>query len=155
MEKVFISSRAIDKESLCIANGKLVWEISVEISILAYDGNSIDPTFFAALMCLSSTSLPQVRVTGDSSIKILEKPWLPINVHHVPFPITFNFFTTEDQVLIDTNQKEEKVCTSRTTIFANVFGDICGIHTMGLLDISYETLEACLDIAVETSKILN
>ena len=58
LEKVFLSSWAIDCESLCISSGKLVWEVSVEVIIQCYDGNMIDSVFFAALLSLGTTKIP-------------------------------------------------------------------------------------------------
>lgn len=124
LEKVFITSRAIDTTSLCITRGKLVWSINIEISLINYDGNLFDAAFLAALQCLKTLKLPQVR-GKEESVKILtDKPWKGINVHHMPIPITFYFIKDEEHVLLDPNIKEEKVCTSRNTIFMNVFGDI-------------------------------
>ena len=91
MDRVFLSSRAIDKESLCISAGKLVWEVTISITILSYDGNWVDPVMYSALLCISTTKLPQVRVKSDNKVQILteDKPWKPINVHHFPLPVTF------------------------------------------------------------------
>ena len=79
MEKIFLSSRAIDKESLCVAAGKLVWSITIEVSIQSYDGNLVDSTFLAALFCLSYIRLPQIRITG-TEITINHEKSKPINV---------------------------------------------------------------------------
>jgi len=152
LEKVFITSRAIDTTSLCISRGKYVWAINLEVSLLNYDGNLLDAVFIAALMCLKSLKVPQVRGKEDT-VKILEdKPWKHINVHHMPIPITFHFIQNEENVIIDPNAKEEKVCTSRNTIFMNVFGDICGIHTFGVLNLSFETFQKCMSVAESKAK---
>jgi len=104
------------------------------------------------LQCLKTLRLPQVRAK-DETIKILtDKPWKNINVHHMPIPITFYFIGSEEHVLLDPNAKEEKVCTSRNTVFMNVFGDICGIHTLGVLDLSFETYNRCLAVAETKAK---
>lgn len=109
LEKVFITSRAIDTTSLCISKGKYVWAINIEISLINYDGNLIDAVFLATLQCLKTLKLPQVRGKEDS-VKILEdKPWKTINVHHMPIPVTFYFIGSEENVILDPNAKEEKV----------------------------------------------
>ena len=116
LEKVFITSRAIDTTSLCISKGKYVWAINIEVSLINYDGNLIDAIFLTTLQCLKTLKLPQVR-GKDDSVKILEdKPWKNINVHHMPIPITFYFIQSEENVLLDPNIKEEKVCTSLSLI---------------------------------------
>lgn len=105
LEKVFITSRAIDTTSLCINKGKYVWSINIEISVINYDGNLIDSVFLAALQCLKTLKLPQVR-GKDDSVKILDdKPWKNINVHHMPIPVTFYFIQNEENVLLDPDIK--------------------------------------------------
>lgn len=105
LEKVFITSRAIDTTSLCINKGKYVWSLNIEISVINYDGNLIDSVFLAALQCLKTLKLPQVR-GKDDSVKILEdKPWKNINVHHMPIPVTFYFIQNEENVLLDPDIK--------------------------------------------------
>ena len=70
----------------------------------------------------------------------------------MPIPVTFHFIEDEDNVIIDPDIKEEKICTSRNTIFMNVFGDICGIHTHGMLSLSFEKYQDCLSIAEAKAK---
>jgi len=122
--------------------------------LINYDGNLIDAVFLAALQCLKTLKLPQVRGKEDS-VKILEdKPWKNINVHHMPIPITFYFIDNENNVILDPDLKEEKVTTSRNTVFINVFGDICGIHTQGVLSLSFPTYQECLSIAEKKAKAI-
>lgn len=150
LDKIFISSRAIDRESLCVASGKLVWKIEINLSILTFDGNFLDPIFFTALLCLSRTMLPEVRITGTKVrvFKASERPLKPINVHHMPVPITFNFIDIHpDLILIDPDLNESKLVTSVNTIFMNVFGDVCGIHTLGVLDMEVDRYIKLMEIA--------
>lgn len=60
----------------------------------------------------------------------------------------------EDQEIpiLDPNAKEEKVWTSRTTVFTNVFGDVWGIETVGALAITPEVYLNCLTTAEEKAK---
>ena len=154
LEKVFLTSRAIDTTSLWITKGKLVWSLNIEVSVINYDGNLIDAVFLAVLQWLKTLKLPQVRAKDESVVILTDKPWKNINVHHMPIPITFYFIQNEDNVLLDPNVKEEKVWTCRNTIFMNVFSDICGIHTVGALDLSFETYTKCLTIAEVKAKEL-
>ena len=36
---------------------------------------------------------------------------------------------------MDVSSQEEKLCASRLSIVLNVFGDICGMNTLGALEI--------------------
>ena len=66
IEKVIKSSRATDKEGLCIIQGKLVWSLTVDLQLLNDDGNLIDAFFLAAVLALKNTRLPEVSMKGDS-----------------------------------------------------------------------------------------
>ena len=153
LEKVFITSRAIDTNSLCVSKGKLVWSVSIEASVLNYDGNLLDSVFLAVLMWLKTLKLPQVRYKDNKVTVLDDKEWKNINVHHMPIPITFWFMDSNpDFPLLDPNWKEEKVCESRNTVFTNVFGDICGITTVGSISISPETYINWMITAEEKAK---
>jgi exosome complex RNA-binding protein Rrp42 (RNase PH superfamily) len=63
IEKVIRSSRATDKEALCIISGKLVWSITVSLHLLNDDGNIFDAFFLATILSLMNTKLPFVSLT--------------------------------------------------------------------------------------------
>ena len=52
IERILISSHAIDKDSLCIVKGKIAWMIVVNVEILSYGGNLIDPICISILLAL-------------------------------------------------------------------------------------------------------
>ena len=65
IDKVLKSSRAIDRESLCIVQGRLVWSLQVDLFVINEDGNLVDACFMAALACLMNTKLPEVTLAGS------------------------------------------------------------------------------------------
>ena len=71
IDKVLKQSRAIDNESLCISQGKLVWSVQIDIICLNEDGNLTDACFLAAVMGLYNTRLPEVLVSKNR-VKINE-----------------------------------------------------------------------------------
>ena len=70
-----------------------------------------------------------------------------MNVHHIPICTTFYFLNDprnnteaqEDDLsqkpIIDVCSQEEKLCSSRLSIVLNIFGDICGMTSLGALGI--------------------
>lgn len=54
IERILMSSHAIDKDSLCVIRGKLVWMVCINVEILSYDGNLIDPICMSILLSLKS-----------------------------------------------------------------------------------------------------
>lgn len=65
IDKVLKSSRATDRESLCIVQGKLVWNVTVELFLLNEDGNLMDACFISAVLALMNTRLPEVTIKND------------------------------------------------------------------------------------------
>lgn len=65
IDKVLKSSRATDREGLCIIQGKLAWSLTVELQLINDDGNLVDAFFLAAILALKNTRLPEVSMRGD------------------------------------------------------------------------------------------
>jgi len=135
IEKITRSSRATDKEGLCIISGKLVWSITVSLHLLNDDGNTFDAFFLAAILALKNTRLPEVTMSRDK-IKINDSKLKYLNVHHIPICTTFYYLKDMPETpVLDVNSKEEKLCTSRLSIVMNTYEDICGMTTLGSLEI--------------------
>ena len=64
IDKVLKSSRAIDRESLCIVQGRLVWNLQVDLYVINEDGNLLDACFLATVAALMNTRLPEVTLIG-------------------------------------------------------------------------------------------
>lgn len=135
IEKVTRSSRATDKEGLCIIQGKLVWSVSVSIHVLNDDGNLFDAVFLASVLALKNTRLPEVTMARDK-IRINDTKLKYMNVHHVPICTTFYFLKDfPDEPVLDVNSKEEKLSVSRLSIAMNTYEDICGMASLGATEI--------------------
>ncbi len=65
IDKVLKSSRATDREGLCIIQGKLAWSLTVELQLINDDGNLVDAFFLAAILALKNTRLPEVSMRDD------------------------------------------------------------------------------------------
>lgn len=158
IDKVLKSSRATDREGLCIIQGKLAWSLTVELQLINDDGNLIDAFFLAAILALKNTRLPEVSMRGDQILVSNEKQHY-INVHHLPICTTFFFINNiEGGLIVDANSKEERLATARLSICMNVFEDVCGMQTLGQLEVDPSTVMDCakqaLKIAKETTNIV-
>jgi exosome complex RNA-binding protein Rrp42 (RNase PH superfamily) len=56
-------------------------------------------------------------------------------VHHIPVCTTFYFISGIENPIIDANAKEEKLAKSRLSICMNIFEDLCGMTTLGFLEL--------------------
>ena len=95
IDKVLKQSRTTDREGLCIIQGKLAWNLTVELSLLNDDGNLIDAFFLGAVLALKNTRLPEVSMKGDN-VMVSNTKHNYINVHHLPICSTFYFIPKVD-----------------------------------------------------------
>lgn len=153
IEKVIKSSRATDNEGLCIIQGKLAWALQVDIQLLNDDGNIMDVFFLAAICALKNTKLPEVTMKKDQ-VFVSRDPakHRPINVHHIPVCTTFYYINGIEEPLVDATAKEEKLASARLSICMNVFEDVCGMQTLGLMHVAPEQILQCADLALECAK---
>ena len=81
-----------------------------------------------------------------------------LNVHHIPVCTTFYFIPNIDFPIVDASTKEERLASARLSICMNVFEDVCGIQTLGQMEIDPMQLLQCtrdaLDIAKKTTKVI-
>lgn len=142
IDKVLKSSRAIDRESLCIIQGRLVWNLQVDLFVVNEDGNLVDACFLAAVACLMNTRLPEVTMAGPSKIRINEEKLRNLNVHHIPVCTSFYFVEglSSTRPIVDATAKEEKLAKSRLSICMNIFEDLCGMSTFGSLEVDPRVL---------------
>lgn len=149
IDKVLKSSRATDKVSLCIVQGRLVWSVNVELILLNEDGNLLDAFFIASLLCLMNTRLPEILMQKDR-IRINEEKMKYISLHHIPICTTFYF--VNGSPIVDANAKEERLSESKLSICMNIFEDVCGMSTLGNLQIGPQTVLKCTKVALEKTK---
>lgn len=134
IDKVLKSSRFTDRESLCIVAGRLVWSLTVDLFLINEDGNVMDACFIASVLSLMNTRLPEVTLKKDQ-VRINYEKVKYLNVHHIPVCTTFYFLSGFDQPIIDATAKEEKLAKSRLSICMNIFEDLCGMTTVGALEV--------------------
>ena len=134
IDQVLKQSRTTDREGLCIIQGKLAWSLTIDLQLLNDDGNLIDAFFLAAVLAMKNTRLPEVTMKGDN-IMVSNTRSNPVNVHHLPICTTFYFIPKIDGPIVDACAKEERLATARLSICMNVFDDVCGMQTLGQMDI--------------------
>ncbi len=104
------------------------------MQLLNDDGNLIDAFFLAAVLALKNTRLPEVTMKGDD-IMVNNTKSNYVNVHHLPICSTFYFIPKIDLPIVDACAKEERLATARLSVCMNIFEDVCGMQTLGQMDI--------------------
>ena len=127
------------------------------MQLLNDDGNLIDALFLAAVLALKNTRLPEVSMKGDNVMVSNTKSNF-VNVHHLPICTTFFFIPKIDTPIVDATAKEERLANARLSICMNVFEDVCGMQTLGQMDIApmqlLECTRAAMAITKDTTRII-
>lgn len=60
IDKVLKQSRAIDREGLCIVQGRIAWRVEIDILCINEDGNIGDACFLAGVLAIMNTRVPEI-----------------------------------------------------------------------------------------------
>jgi exosome complex component RRP45 len=117
------------------------------------DGNLIDAFFLAAVLALKNTRLPEVSMKNDA-VLINRDPENHnyLCVHHLPVSTTFFFIPGVEDPIVDANAKEERLATARLSICMNIYKDVCGMQTLGQMEVDAMQLIQCSKDALEIAK---
>jgi exosome complex component RRP45 len=94
----------------------------------------MDAFFLAAVLALKNTRLPEVSMKQDQ-VTVHNEKQRYVNVHHIPVCTTFYYIPSVPQPIIDATSKEERLATARLSICMNIFEDVCGMQTLGQLEV--------------------
>jgi exosome complex RNA-binding protein Rrp42 (RNase PH superfamily) len=157
IERGIRDSKAIDREALCVLQGRKVWHINVVLTVVDFNGNATDACGLAALAVLSVYRRPDVTlgasaVAGSNEPLITvhsreEKEPVPLTLHHLPLSVTFAFFDDGTSIAVDPNLKEEEASSGRITIVVNAQNEICAIQKSVGSGITQDQTLRCIRIA--------
>jgi exosome complex component RRP42 len=115
-------SGMIDVSKLVLVEGKHVYAVFVDVSILNVDGNLFDATSYAVVSALMTTKMPKFEIGADGQPARTEvKEPLPIQT----IPVSVTFARIGDQLIVDPTSEEEAVMDSRITLVSDDRGNIC------------------------------
>lgn len=94
VERSIRGSKALDTEALVLIGGEKVWSIKCVVHVLDYGGNVIDAVELACIAALLHFRRPDVAVVGNKVVvqDAMEKPYIPLSLHHVPVCISYYFY---------------------------------------------------------------
>lgn len=115
-------SGMIDVSKLVLVEGKHVYAIFVDVSILNVDGNLFDATSYAVVASLLTTKIPKYIVDEKGQpVKTDEMVPLPIQT----VPVSQTMARVGDHLLVDPTAEEEALMESRITFVSDDKGNIC------------------------------
>jgi exosome complex component RRP42 len=115
-------SGMMDVSKLVLVEGKSVYAVFVDVSILNDDGNLFDAVSAATVAALLTTRIPKYEVSPEGQpVKTEEK--IPLPIQTVPCAVTIA--KIGDNLVVDPNDEEEAVMEARITLVSDDRGNIC------------------------------
>ncbi len=138
-------SKCINLEKLCLAPGKKVVVVFIDVYVLNHDGNLIDASAIASLAALVNTKMPKFEVE-DGEVKT-KAGYIPLPMQNYPIAVTFA--KINDKLAVDPWLEEEQVMDARLTMTVEKEGKICAIQKGGTGTFSIEQIMEVAKTAVE------
>jgi len=149
---VLTSSGCVKATDLCVATGKLVWVLYIDIVCLDHDGNVADAAVSALTAALRTVQLPRVVVDGETGVvEVVEGERQQLSVRTVPVSSTVAVFGGE-RLLCDPTWEEEQLAQATVTTVMLASGEMCHVCQPGGATIEPETLQKCLDLSQRHSE---
>src|SRR5579875_2783271 len=115
-------SGMIDVSKLVLVEGKHVYAVFVDVSILNVDGNLFDATSYAVVAALLTAKIPKYEMSPEGQpVKTDQTMPLPIQT----VPISMTIARIGDHLILDPTSEEEAVMDARLTFVADDRGNIC------------------------------
>jgi len=145
LESLCAGEDVIDRRALCVAPGAFVWEVFVDVLVLASGGNLLDSVSLALCAALSETLLPKVEVEesmeeGETvQLRVDDRPEMgtPFPLRKMPLCVTVA--QINGQFLFDVTPEEEVCADAMICVVVDAkCGDVIGLHKLGrgLFDIA-------------------
>jgi exosome complex component RRP42 len=115
-------SGMIDVGKLVLQEGKWVYAVFVDVSILNVDGNLFDAVSAATVAALLTARIPKYELNEGEEPKRTEEK-IPLPIQTVPIAVTMA--KIGDYLLVDPTSEEEAVMEARITLVSDDRGNIC------------------------------
>ena len=115
-------SGMIDVSKLVLVEGKHVYAVFVDVSILNVDGNLFDATSYAVVASLLTTKIPKYTV-DEKGQPLKSEEMVPLPIQTVPISVTA--VRIGDMMVVDPTAEEEAVMDCRITFVSDDRGNIC------------------------------
>jgi len=137
-------SESIDLEKLCIAPGKKVFVIFIDIYILDYDGNLFDASALASIAALNTAKMKNWEINEKGELE-LKSNLIPLPIKSLPIAVTIA--KIDEYMVVDPSLDEEKASDSRITIIFDSNDNICALQKTGTGTLTMEDVLRAEEIA--------
>ena len=126
VDRVIREAETLDFKQLCLTPGEKVWMLNMDMYVLDMDGNLFDAGVLALMNALKGVEIPKYE---DNKI-IWEEKAQDLAVRGTPVAVTFA--KIGDNLVVDPNDVEEELMSSRLTIGLKDNNDICAMQKGGV-----------------------
>ena len=143
LEKCLKESHALDTNILCVIPGKLVWKMTLDISVIKHDGNIFDTAIIAALSSWLTYKIPFFRIKEG---ELYYDSFINLTTIHMPVCVTNGIFLKKNKneelmFVLDPTFEEESVMSGSVSICANIFGAISYMHMNTEVQVGLDDIE--------------
>ena len=169
LQKIFVRGKIVNLDSLCIAEGKAVWSLKVDVVATSVDGSLLDAVVLAAGAALQRTTLPSVVLDHKGKVYIAPPAdvvarealeVVPPALSVAAPPLCFTFARIAEQWLLDPTNEENSVADAMVQVavrFGSEEGSapsVCLLHSAGDSACSFEDLQERAAAACELATAL-
>lgn len=137
-------SEMIDLTKLVLVEGKIVYAIFVDVSILNIGGNLFDATSYAAVSALLTAKLPKLKIEDGKVVNTGEVMPAPIRT----IPVSITMAKIGDTIIADPTSEEEPVMDGRVTMATDAEGNVCAVQKGGTGSFTVEQIHQIVDTAI-------
>ena len=157
LHQVILNSKVLPLENLCIAEGKWVWTVYVDLTCFNFAGNILDASVKALTAALRDLKVPKVELvpsddgnTDDCEIAVDIEKRSPLKLGPMPVACTVAMF--EESLLLDPTDEEEALAQTVITVVLTSENEVCHVHKPGGAPVSHEIMQQCINFAKKNFK---
>ena len=134
----------IDVNKLVLTKGKVVYKISVDVSILNIDGNLFDAASYAAASALLTAKLPKFKIEDGKVVDTNESTPTPTRT----IPVSVTMAKIGDVIIADPTHEEESIMDGRVTMTTDAEGNVCAVQKGGAGTFTVEQINHIVETTI-------
>jgi exosome complex component RRP43 len=138
LQDVLVGCGVLQPSELCIAEGRAVWVLYLDLYILNAAGGLLDASLLAALAALQDTRLPIVHVTDEGNVErgaaedededaaaAAGSSSRPLQLHGRPLGLTCGLYKGQ-HIVADPDHEEEALMSASVSVVLDEAGELLG-----------------------------
>lgn len=152
LQDVLVGCGVLQPKELCIAEGRAVWVLYLDLYILNAAGGLLDASLLAAVAALQDTRLPVVHVTDEGNVErgaaededendntaaaaaaaaaADSSSSRPLQLHGRPLALTCGLYKGQ-HIVADPDHEEELLMSATVSVVLDEAGEMLGVYSVG------------------------